>query len=157
LATGSLWLSSPCREAPPNQALHLELIASLALLRQQGVIKNFFDCEIVPGQEWDSVIRQQLDNAEIILLCVSRHFLNSDYSYRVELQAAMDRHKAGTATVIPVILEAADWQGAPFARLQALPTEARAVASWPNLAEALTDVARGIRRAIETRAISQTS
>ena len=89
-----------------------ELIASLALLRQQGVIKNFFDCEIVPGQEWNSVIRQQLDDAEIILLCVSRHFLNSDYIYRVELQAAMDRHKAGTATVIPVILEVADWQGA---------------------------------------------
>jgi hypothetical protein len=133
------------------------LIASLSLLRQQGVIKNLFDCEIVPAQEWDVVIRQQLDKAQIILLCVSSDFLNSDYIYRVELQAAMDRHQAGTATVIPVILRSVDWSGASFAKLQALPTEARAVTSWPNVDEAFTDVARGVRRAIEARAATPSS
>jgi len=110
-----------------------ELIASLALLRQRGVIKNFFDCQIVPGQEWDSVIKEQLDKAEIILLCVSRHFLNSDYIYCVELQTAMDRQEAGTATVIPVILEAVDWEGASFSQLKALPTDTKPVTSWPIL------------------------
>jgi hypothetical protein len=143
--------------AREDKGLVKELIASLAPLRQQGVIKNLFDCEIVPGQEWDPVIREKLDKAKMILLCVSRHFLNSDYIYGVELQAAMDRHEAGTATVIPVILESVDWAGAPFANLQVLPTEARAVASWPNLAEALTDVARGVRRAIEAQAATQSS
>jgi len=137
--------------AHEDKGLVKNLIASLALLRQQGVIKNFFDCEIVPGQEWDSVIKQQLDRAEIILLCVSSDFLNSDYIYAVELQAAMARHQAGTATVIPVILRSVDWSGAAFAEMQALPSEARAVTSWPNVDEAFTDVAKGVRRAIEAR------
>lgn len=137
--------------AHEDKALVKDLIAALGLLRQQGIIKNFFDCEIVPGEEWDSVIRQQLNEAEIILLCVSSDFLNSDYIYRVELQAAMERHQSGTATVIPIILRSADWMGAPFAALQALPSEAKAVTSWPNVDEAFTDVARGIRRAIEAR------
>lgn len=127
------------------------LIASLGLLRQQGIIKNLFDCEIVPGQEWDAVIKQQLDQAEIILLCVSADFLNSDYIFRVELETAMARHHAGTATVIPIILRPVDWAGAPFAKIQALPRKALAVTSWPNMDEAFTDVARGIRRAVEER------
>ena len=142
--------------AHEDKDLVKDLIASLSLLRRQGVIKNLFDCEIVPGQQWDSVIKDQLSRAQIILLCVSSDFLNSDYIYEIELQAAMDRHKAGTATVIPVILRSADWTGAWFAQLQALPTEARAITSWPNVDEAFTDVARGVRRAIEARSASVT-
>ena len=137
--------------AHEDKPLVKELIAALSALRRQGAIKNLFDCEIVPGQEWDAVIRKQLDKAEIILLCISSDFLNSDYIYSVELQAAMERHEAGTATVIPVILRSVDWSGAIFAPLQALPSEAKAVTSWPNLDEAFTDVARGVRRVIEAR------
>lgn len=140
--------------AHEDKALVKELIVSLSLLRQQGMIKNFFDCEIVPGEQWDSVIREQLNAAQIILLCVSADFLNSDYIYRVELQTAMERHEAGTATVIPVILRSVDWMGAWFSELQALPREARPVTSWRNRAEAFTDIARGVRRAIEARSAS---
>lgn len=143
--------------AREDKNLVKDLIASLGLLRQQGVIKNLFDCQIVPGQEWDQVIRQQLEKAEIILLCVSSDFLNSDYIYGVELEAAMNRHQAGTATVIPVILRSADWSEAPFAKLQALPAEARAITSWSNLDEAFTDVASGIRRAIRARTATTSS
>ena len=138
--------------AHEDKILVKELIAALSGLRREGAIKNLFDCEIVPGQEWDAVIKQQLDTAEIILLCVSSDFLNSDYIYSVELQAAMDRHQAGTATVIPIIIRSVDWGGAAFAKLQALPSEGRAVTSWPNVDEAFTDVARGVRRAIQARA-----
>jgi TIR domain len=143
--------------AHEDKGLVKDLIASLGLLRQQRVINNLFDCEIIPGQDWDSVIRQQLDRAQIILLCVSSDFLNSDYIYGVELQAALDKHRDGTATVIPVILRSVDWSGAPFAELQALPQGARAVTSWPNVDEAFTDVAMGVRRAIRARAATPSS
>jgi hypothetical protein len=128
-----------------------DLIASLSLLRRQGVINNLLDCEIMPGQDWDSKIREQLAKAQIILLCVSSAFLNSDYIYGVELETAMNRRQAGTATVIPIILRSVDWSGASFSKLQALPIEGRPVTSWSNVDEAFTDVARGVRRAIETR------
>ena len=40
----------------------------------------------------------------------------------------------------------ADWHSAPFARLQALPTGARAVTEWSNRDRAWADIAAGIRR-----------
>jgi len=50
---------------------------------------------------------------------------------------------------VPVMLRAVDIAGAPFAELQGLPTDLRPVTSWPNRDEAWTDVAKGIRRAVE--------
>ena len=58
---------------------------------------------------------------------------------------ALERHKAGEAVVIPIILRAADWTQTPFARLQALPKDLRPITSWPNRDEAFASVARSIR------------
>ena len=55
---------------------------------------------------------------------------------------AMERHEAGDARVIPVILRACDWQSAPFGKLQALPKDAKPVTSWGNQDEAFTDIAK---------------
>lgn len=52
------------------------------------------------------------------------------------------------AVVIPIILRPVDWNGAPFAKVQCLPTDGRPVTSWPNRDEAFRNVAEGIRRAI---------
>jgi hypothetical protein len=62
----------------------------------------------------------------------------------------MERHEAGTARVIPVILRSVDWHTAPFARLQALPQDGKPVTSWKNRDEAFTDVARGIREVVKS-------
>ncbi len=63
----------------------------------------------------------------------------------------MERHERGEARVIPVILRPVYWQGAPFGKLQALPTDAKPIMSryWHNLDEAFYDVAKGISKAIE--------
>ncbi len=50
---------------------------------------------------------------------------------------------------IPVILRPADWKGTPFEQLQVLPHNAKPVTRWQNRDDALLDVARGIREAIE--------
>jgi hypothetical protein len=42
------------------------------------------------------------------------------------------------------------WDQAPFAKLQALPTDGKAVTTWDNLDTALDTVARGIRAAVES-------
>jgi hypothetical protein len=61
----------------------------------------------------------------------------------------MQRQETGEARVIPIILRACDWTHAPFGKLQALPTDARAVKIWENADEAFTDVARGVRSAVD--------
>ena len=42
------------------------------------------------------------------------------------MQRALERHQAGEACVIPVIIRSVDWSSAPFATLQALPKDAKA-------------------------------
>jgi hypothetical protein len=72
------------------------------------------------------------------------------------MRRAMERHERGEARVIPVILRACDWKGAPFGKLQALPQNAKPVKSWPDRDEALHDVVRDVRRAVEELARART-
>jgi hypothetical protein len=126
-----------------------ELEKHLAVLQRQGVITSWHDRKIGAGSEWEKQIDTHLDTAHLILLLISADFLASDYCYDVELKRAMERHEAGQARVIPIILRNVDWQGAPFGALQALPINARPITSWENRDDAFADVARGIRAAIE--------
>lgn len=135
--------------AHEDEKLRDELDGHLALLRRKGVIRPWHDRGIVPGQQWDEAIDAQLTRADLILLLVSMDFLNSDYIWGKELATAIARAERGDASVVPVLLRAADIEDAPFAHLQGLPTDLRPVTSWPNRDEAWTDVAKGIRRTVE--------
>ena len=55
----------------------------------------------------------------------------SEFCYSIELQEAIARHDAKQARVLPIVLRPTDWEGAPFAKLQALPSEARPVSRGP--------------------------
>jgi hypothetical protein len=137
-----------------DEALRNELLTHLSTLRRRGIITDWHDRNITAGTEWESQIDKHLKSAKIILLLISADFMASDYCYSKELQTALRRHKKGLARVIPVILRPVDWKGAEFGKLQALPTDARAVTTWPNRDEAFVDVAKGIRKAIAEMASS---
>ncbi|MCY7278792.1 MAG: toll/interleukin-1 receptor domain-containing protein [Phormidesmis sp. CAN_BIN44] len=81
-----------------------ELVKHLSVLRRRGVISGWHDRMIAPGSEWDREIDSYLSSADIILLMVSPDFLSSEYCWGVEIQKAMQRHEAGEACVIPVVL-----------------------------------------------------
>lgn len=132
-----------------DEKLRDELENHLSILKRDGVITGWHDCKMGAGRELDGEIDAQLDSAAVILLLVSADFLASDYCYDIEAKRAMEWHESGEAVVIPVILRSVDWKDAPFSKLKALPKDAKPVTSWINQDEAFTDVARGIRRAIE--------
>ena len=132
-----------------DEVLRDELAKHLSLLERQGVLSSWHDRAITPGSQWAGQIDQHLEQAQIILLLISADFLSSNYCYDIELRRAMERHGAGEAVVIPVILRPVDWQEASFSRLQALPKNAKPVTTWENRDEAFTDIARGIRRVAE--------
>lgn len=128
-----------------DQELRAELDKQLSPLKRLGIINVWHDRQIDPGQEWDREIKRNLEEADIILLLISADFMASDYAWSEEMERALVRHEAGEARVIPVILQPCDWELAPFSRIQALPRDAKAVSTWGNRAEALADVARGVR------------
>ena len=134
-----------------DEEFKAELLKHLLPLQRLQLIESWHDRKITGGQEWDRVISTKLNEADIILLLVSIDFINSKYCYDVELERAMERHSAGEAVVIPVILRSCMWQQTPFAKLQALPKNVRAIALWPDRDEALVNVAEAVRQVAEER------
>ena len=132
--------------AHEDEALRDKLETHLSLLQRQGIIQAWHDREITAGRAWKDAIDQNLEAAELILLLISPDFLHSDYCYDIEMQRALARHEAGEAWVLPIHLRPVDWQGAPFARLQALPTDARPVTEWADPDQAFRNIAQGIRQ-----------
>lgn len=130
-----------------DEKLRDELAVHLSLLQRQGVISAWHDRNISAGSEWAKEIDQNLNSAQIILLLVSANFLASDYCYSIEMQRAIERHEAGEACVIPIILRPVEWSGAPFGKLQALPKNARPVIAWKE--KAFVDIVQGIQKAAE--------
>lgn len=132
-----------------DRKLRDELAVHLSNLRNQKVITDWFDGDIVEGTEWEPQILAHLQSAQIILLLISAHFLASKFCYGIEMTQAIARHDAGQARVIPIILRPVDLNDSPFAKLQSLPTERKPVSQWRSHDEAFANVVRGIRRAIE--------
>jgi hypothetical protein len=134
--------------AHKDRKLRDELATHLSNLRNQGVISDWYDGDIPPGTEWKTQIMDHLKTAQIILLLISADFMASRFCYSIELKEAIARHNANQARVLPIILRDTDWKGAPFEKLQMLPTEAKPISKWSNRDTAFKDVVQGIRRAI---------
>src|SRR5258708_5028821 len=98
--------------------LRKKLEQQLSLLKRRGMISAWHDRKIVPGKKWANEIDTHLNTAQLILLLVSPDFIASDYCYSLEMKRALERHDAGEARVIPVILRAVDWTDTPFGKLQ---------------------------------------
>jgi len=125
-----------------------DLASSLALLKRQGLVREWYDRDLVPGEKWEEKIFEMMNSADLILLLVTRDLINSDSIWGRELKLAMNRDAAGDGRVIPIVVRPTDWQGSPLGQLQALPKNAKPITLWKNRDSAWLDVANGIRKAI---------
>jgi hypothetical protein len=121
---------------------------SLAMLKRQGLIETWHDRRIPAGAELDRSISTELEKADVVLLLVSPDFLDSGYCFEIEMTRALERHDAGEARVIPIILRPCDWHASPLSKLMATPSDGRPITKWPDLDEAFQDVVESIRRAL---------
>lgn len=126
-----------------------ELETHLAPLKRQGVVDTWHDRRINPGEEFDSAISDALERSNIILLLVSPYFIESNYCYELEMTRALERHQAGDAVVIPVILRPCDWRPMPFGKLLAVPQDGKPITKFSDPHEGYLQVAQAIRQASE--------
>jgi internalin A len=112
-----------------DEELRDQLETHLKLLQRQGVISTWHDRKIKPGDEWEGVIDENFQRADLILLLVSSDFVASDYCYEIEMRTALERHEKVEAKVVPIILRACQWRDALFGKLQALPKDGKPVMS----------------------------
>ena len=135
-------------EEPRLQSAQAALRSSLGTALTEG---DLHARRIAPGEDRAQEIDRNIQAADLILLLVSADFLSADSCYSIELAAAMQRHEAGLARVIPVILRPVDWQTASFGRLEPLPPDGRPVTVWENRDVAWLAIAQGIRKLAEAR------
>ena len=132
-----------------DEDLREELDIHLASLKREGKILAWHDRAIDAGTEWDTEIKRQLEEAQVILLLISPRFIASNYCYDLEMQCAVQRHNEGTAQAIPIILKPCDWRNTPFSKLQSLPKDAKPITKWENMDDAFLNVVQGLRRVVE--------
>ena len=125
-----------------------QLLKHLAPLKLNDKIQTWNDADILAGAEWDARIRQEMLEADIIILMVSSDFLATPYIQSVEIKTALERHKQGAAIVIPVILRACKWE-VMLGELNGLPFKGQPVASWPDRDDAWLAVVEGIEKRID--------
>lgn len=134
-----------------DEKLRAKLETHLSLLQHQGFVQGWNDRKIGAGEDWKGQISKNLEEADIIFLLISADFLASHYCYDVEMVHALERSEEGSAQTIPIILRDVDWHQSPVGHLQALPKDGRPIngRGWRTQDEAWTDVARGIRAAVD--------
>jgi tetratricopeptide (TPR) repeat protein len=140
-----------------DQNLFDNLRKHLAALKRQGLIDMFYDSMIIAGGNADHIIEAYIRTADIIVLLMSADFFDSDQCCDVEMRCALEQHATRDAYVIPVLLRPTEWEGFSLERYPLLPPDGKAVTDWHNLDQALKEVAKGIRRIVETFAHKLTS
>jgi hypothetical protein len=138
-----------CSYSHRDETLCDELAKHLKIFERLGLVQSWHDRQIGAGDLWKNAIDRNLQEADVILLLISADFLASDYCFDIEMKNALERHAAGKALVIPVILRPVDWHATPFGKFQALPKDGKPVTTFENLDIAFQQVAQGIRAAIE--------
>lgn len=139
------FISYSHRDAEALDRLHTHLKP----LVREGQIETWFDRDILAGDELDADITEQLETCELFLLIVSPDFLASDYCVEREMQRALQRHDAGEARVVPIIIEPCDWTSSPLRKLKAVPKDGKPVSEWTNENNAYLDVVQELRRILE--------
>jgi TIR domain len=139
-----------CGYAHADQALFQQLKTALAILIRQEAVSVWHDGDLLPGDQWGYEIERELYTADIILLLISPAFIASDYCWSKEMHWAITRHTSGDACVVPIILRPTpDWEKTPLGQLQALPTRAKPITTWPNRDEAFENVVEGMSKVIQ--------
>lgn len=109
-----------------------ELVMRFKVLQAAGLAGTVWtDRMLEPGERWESSILRNLEQADMVVLLISNAALASDFIRTKELKAALAHDKAGTAVVVPVILERCNWEVFPELKaLQALPKDAKPLREW---------------------------
>lgn len=140
--------------ATRDRDLKKQLDTHLALLRRQGLIEMWGERSLEADLPDASVDQDnpQLATAEIVMLLITPSFMASDYCYAGEMTQAIELHRSGDLRVIPIIARPVDMSGAPFAKLQGLPSNHKAIVKWSDQDDAWLDVVRGLRTIVQTMA-----
>ncbi|MCY7359966.1 MAG: TIR domain-containing protein, partial [Rudanella sp.] len=132
-----------------------ELETHCAMLKRSGRIETWHDRKIVAGEAWDEKIKDQLQQADIVLLMISADFLNSDYIWEHELGIVRERYQNQDGIrPIPIFTRPCDMKDLDFMKLQGGQRDHQSQLPWisssPDRDKTYMDIVREIRKSIES-------
>lgn len=129
-----------------------DLLTVLDPLEREGLLDIWVDRRIEAGDEWRREIEKAMNESDLALLFISKHFLASRFIKDNELPRLLQRRKEEGLRVVPIIIGPCMWQNVPvLSDLQALPQDAKPVNSFAEGYErdqTWTEIAQAIERQI---------
>jgi len=99
------------------------LLGFLKGLEINGDVELWTDEKLTAGDDWDEVLKNQVQGCQIGLIFVSQAFLDSHYCTNVELSGFLDRCRTDGMRIFPVILSPCEWELHPWiSKYQGLPS-----------------------------------
>ncbi len=134
-----------------DRGLFEELQKQLRSLMRPGDIDVLYDSLIIPGSNIGDAIKAFIRSADIIVFLLSADFFASDQCVEKEMKYVLEQHAVGNVDVVPVLLRPTGLGDLPAEQFRLLPPNGTPVSSWADQDEALLEVARGIREAVDKR------
>lgn len=110
---------------------HLQKLTEILEIftRNDDIDWHWNDTAIIAGDDWDNTILRRIEAADVFLMLVSAASLSSDYIRRVEMKRALERHAAGEAVFVPILLEECIYDKSPLRKLQYVPSD-KPISRW---------------------------
>ena len=123
---------------------------ALALLKREGLLKDWSDNQILPGQKISAAVKTHMDDDDIIVFLLSQDFLASKECMK-EWDYAKQLASEGRPLVrIPIILRDCPWlELLGTDDIKALPNDGRPVAKFDDQDTAWRQVYQGIKAVVE--------
>lgn len=132
-----------------DESLCKELLNHLSPLIRSGIINEWYDRKIIPGEDWDLIIKEELVSSDIVLFLVSSDFLSSDYIFENEIQTSLELKEKEEIEIVPIMLRTCDIGSTALKDLQGLPKDFKPVVSWFSTDDALFNVVTGLKSIIK--------
>lgn len=148
-----------CCYANEDLPLIKQLKAHLSPFKIHKIINISDHHTIKPGENWKETAENLIKNAQLILLCVSPDFFDSDDCSK-DTQQSFEQLAAGKAHVIPIILRPCAWKtDARISNLKPVLVESNGdplpITSWENRDAAFKNVADEIESVIKVIQLPQ--
>lgn len=118
-------------------------------LKDNGLIEDWYDRKILPGEDFEEKIDNNLEDADVICLFISADFFDSD-NCKKEKMKAFKLKKSKGIPVIPIILSDCGWEDVKdISKPLVLPTDGKPISNFPNQDSGWKDVYDGLKEVIQ--------
>ena len=129
-----------------DERFRSSLETALALLKNNGLIKDWSDHNILPGQRISDAIRKEMGQADIFAFLFSQNFIASEECTKEWERVKRLPTNGGARFRIPVILSPCAWRDVlGDDDVKALPTDGKSVSSYADQATAWQEIYEGIK------------